>query len=205
MKARMRDLEIFMNLESHDSPEWLGERVVPYRSAPVFAQDKVHLMQYSLIPAWSKERKLKFATFNCRLDGASNKPTWKKPFLNHHCVVPLNAFVEPVYTGDYAGNMMAFESNELLLAAGIFDTWTDRTTGEVIESFAVMTSDPCDFVKGVGHDRQPIFLSKESAKKWLELQAAAPETVEFLMTEALTPQLSVSVDRPMKAGWEKRR
>ena len=186
--------------------EW-KPRVVPYGLAPVAVGKKLELMQYSLVPSWSKEPKVKFATYNARLDTILEKATWKNPFVKKHCVVPISRFVEPIYTGKLAGNMVAFENKEekLLLAAGIWDEWKDKATGRVVHSFAIVTDDPSDFVKDVGHDRQPVFLSPERAEEWLENEGEKGEELRtFLKEVAEEPHFDTAIDRPMAKGWEKR-
>ncbi|NDC38022.1 MAG: hypothetical protein EBZ48_08210, partial [Proteobacteria bacterium] len=55
--------------------------VLPHSVAPVLRQTGVGLtlsaMQFSLTPAWARERKVPFATFNARLDSVAQKPTWR--------------------------------------------------------------------------------------------------------------------------------
>ena len=76
--------------------EWTT-RVFPRGSAPVLYRPESSLiltpMQFSLLPRWSKERAIKFATHNARLDSVAEKATWKKPFLTQRAVAPLSAFI----------------------------------------------------------------------------------------------------------------
>lgn len=181
-------------------------RILPHTMAPVITPDqKIKPMNFSLIPVWSKERKPKFATHNARLESIAVKPTWKRPFLHNHCVVPMTSFVEPIYTGEFAGNMVSFNSDVPLVAAGISDNWTDRSSGESIDSFAVVTSDPSDFVNTTGHDRQPVFIDPKLMDLWLNTDSKDPDyMMDMLLSIAITPTFTVSVDRPMAKGWEKR-
>ncbi|MEK7690911.1 MAG: SOS response-associated peptidase family protein, partial [Bdellovibrionota bacterium] len=79
-----------------DLVAWKGApRVVPYSLGPVWLPGELKLMQFSLLPSWSKEKKVKFATHNARLDGVDTKPTWRKVFRERRCVVPMTDFVEP--------------------------------------------------------------------------------------------------------------
>ena len=76
--------------------------------APAIVPVGMKEMNFSLITSWSKERKPEFATHNARLfsedgDPIFKKPTWRGPFSSNHCVIPISKFVEPIYTGEYAG------------------------------------------------------------------------------------------------------
>jgi putative SOS response-associated peptidase YedK len=148
-------------------------RVVPFYNAPVLVEKDhgrvLREMRFHLTPRWAKEPKVKWATYNARLEDVDQKASFKRPFLDNHCVAIINGFVEPIYRGEYAGHMVQFQrTDELwLLAAGIYEEWVNPETGEILESFALLTDPPEDFVAKVGHDRQPIFLAPDDFGTWL--------------------------------------
>lgn len=217
IKARLRDLKerfgLTINLDSkNDLDQTWDERILPYKKAPVIVDKgrgpEVRLMNFSLIPSWSKESRVKFATHNARLETIDEKPTWKGPFQNHRCLVPLTDFIEPIYTGEYAGNMVSFHTHKhkLLAAAGVWSEWVDKKSGEVLESFAIITGDPSEFVKTLGHDRQPIFLNQKAFEEWLAAKKEDATKLKKLLLENIeTNKFEVETDRPLKAGWEKRK
>lgn len=191
--------------------EVIDERVLPHRFAPVLVGegDKMilKLMNFSLIPSWSKERKVKFATHNARLETLAEKPTWKKPFESQHALVPLTRFVEPIYENELAGNMVQFfeKSGELLFAAALYDRWKDVKTGEVVDSFSIITTEPPEFIAKAGHDRCPLFLKREAWGEWLSSQRKqASELTQFLKQHEMNFDFGVEIDRPLAPGWEKR-
>jgi putative SOS response-associated peptidase YedK len=203
LKSKVKELEKALGIKIDLPLEW-SERILPYAKEPAVTKDGVHLMNFSLIPVWSKEPKMKFATHNARLETIDEKATWKRPFLKNHCFIPMNSFVEPIYEGKLAGNMIAFDADQLMYAAAIYDTWTNKKTGEVIDSFSIITSEPSAFVKKIGHDRQPIFLPLKKAIEWETLEGPPEKLKTFLKESAETPALETSVDRPLKSGWQKR-
>lgn len=192
-----------------DIDEYYDQLIVPHRPAPVIVLDNgeivIKAMNFSLIPSWSKEVKPKFATHNARLETAATKPAWREAFQKRHCLVPFTDFIEPIYEGEHAGFMVAFHRKEpgWLVAAGIWEEWTNRETGEVIESFAILTTDPPPFVASTGHDRCPVFLTPEAQKLWLRNSLQAEPTALIAAQDTL--DLDVEHHRPMKAGWEKRK
>ncbi len=190
----------------------IPQRITPKAQAPVLVSRNgrpvITLMQFSLVPSWAKEMNLKFATHNARLDAVEEKAAWKTPFIRHHCIIPLNEFIEAIYFGEFAGNMVVFEREDSLplYAAGIFDCWIDEAAGRKLFSFAMITGESCEFIRNTGHDRQPLFLPESSCIQWLQMQGLpAGELKEFLHADCFTPGLCVRVDRAMKPGWEKRR
>lgn len=214
LKVSLGDLyELFQiaNDEQLDENYENPSRVLPYTKAPVLVYSnnkrKLEWMQFSLVPSWSKEAKNKFATHNARLESVDEKPTFRVPFVRQHCIIPMTGFVEAIYLNELAGNMVEFHPPEpkVLYAAGIWDEWVNKNTGELLRSFSIITSEPIPFVDKVGHDRSPLFLNGPAAVNWLKMEnEKAPNLKGFLVKNRLEVPLSISVDRPMRPGWEKR-
>lgn len=195
-----------------DIEEYYDVLIVPQRNAPILRRGSdgvaVSAMRFALLPSWSKESKVKFATHNARLETIEEKPTWRTVFVKRHCLVPMTDFIEPIYDGEYAGNMVSFseKAGALIFAAGVWDEWVNKETGEVIQSFSIITHEPPPFVAGIGHDRCPVFLGQEAAQEWLSNEGApGGELKDFLLGSRHIPDLQVEIHRPLKPGWEKRK
>ena len=190
----------------------ISGRAHPYSLAPVIignvnsSEYRLAHMNFSLVPHWSKEKKVKFATHNARLYGEDKtpifeKPSWKVPFTKNHCLVVMDSFLESVHDGPYAGNVIAFKNidNSPLIAAGIYDQWLDTSTGEVLESFSILTHDPPKFVMDAGHDRCPVFLNKNASLRWPFINSSNPQAhLDFLLNNIENHQYTTSIDRPLK-------
>src|SRR5437868_2336948 len=170
--------ENFLGTALPENFQW-HERITPHTNAPVVTHDGFHLMTFSLLPSWSQESRQKFATFNARVETLTEKPTWKKPFESKRCLIPLNSFIEPIYEHELAGNMVGFQraDRQPLVAAGIYDQWINQHTGEIIDSFAMITTPALEFVKKVGHDRSPLFLPPKAFKQWLTPEKQNPQNL----------------------------
>lgn len=190
----------------------LGTRVHIRGWAPIIFEGlqgvSIRAMQFSLVPAWSKEATAPFATFNARLDNLTQKPTWKTPFLRRRGVVPISGFVEPCYQGPFAGKMVLFQPNQQrqpLLAAAIFDIWSDPATKEDLFSFAIITEEASGAVSTIGHPRQPLFLSATGITKWIDRRLNNPSRIMGVIDKYRElPELNAKADREMRPGWEKR-
>lgn len=186
------------------------KRILPHSVAPVILskdeQYSIDLFEFSLIPVWAKERP-KFSTHNARLETVLEKPTWKRPFLKNHCLIPLTTFIEPIYEGKFAGNMVKFELEKCAFVPAIYDHWKDNSTGEVINSFSILTSKPGKFVKKTGHERSPIFIkqNKENFNNWFDVKNNDSNSFLKLLDKQYEPKMKALIDRPMKPGWEKRK
>ncbi len=200
LKKNPGNLEILGNFYDFSNLTW-EEKILPGRYCPVLVKDSVKLMRFSLIPSWSKESKVKFATHNARIETVLEKPTWRKPFEKNHCLIPMDGFIEPIYEGEHAGHMIRFGSQKLLFAAGIYDEWINKETGEVLESFSILTKAPTEFVLKTGHDRQPIFLKQDSDRlNWLNIGALVPgQWQKFLDNVENENTFELEVDRALKS------
>ena len=195
-----------LSLDTNDFS--FNHRILPHSKSPVLIKNENKLaiisMNFSLIPWWSKDKKPKFATHNARLETIKEKPTWKNIFGKKHCLVPMTSFIEPIYEGEYAGNMVKFNLNDCIFVPALFDTWTDKGTGEIIDSFAILTSEPPPFVAQSAHDRSPLFLDQEEILQWLEINGKNNEYFYKILNQQKLPDFSLEIDRKLKKGWEKR-
>jgi putative SOS response-associated peptidase YedK len=73
-----------------------------------------------------------------------------------------------------------------LLLGGLWDRWHNRETDEVLESFTVLTVPAAPGLTFV-HDRQPLMLSLEDVRRWLD-----PAADDF--EEVIGSALPVDVD-----------
>lgn len=228
LKIKMKEL-IKKEIRVPEGIVAIEERYLPYQKAPVIARNyhrggilQLSPMSFSLVPSWSQEEKVKFATHNARIETVTQKPTWKNAFINQHCLVPMSAFFESVYEGPEAGNMISFErtiksptkqeaeaeegEDSVLYAAGIFDLWKDPLNQKAsLFSFAILTTEPSDYIKEHGHDRSPLFLDFENGKTWIGMVDSPQNMVDFLLTHKTTPALNVKIERPLKVGWENKK
>jgi len=177
---------------------------------------ELSMMKFSLCPSWSKEFPTKFTTYNARME-RKNKgrqelifevPTWKESFIQGQtCLVPLNAAIESSYFGLSAGKMIQFtqKENRVYYVVGLWASWLNKETGELIESFTLITDDPYDFFFKHGHDRSVFVISESAYQDWLTNRQMKPlDRFQFLKNNRVDLDWSVTVDREMKPGWEKR-
>lgn len=195
--------------------------VLPRRKGPVVTVEEgertLSEKEFGLIPSWSKDRKVKFATHNARLMSEDKKtgtpvpiyakPTWRDPFSRRHCLVPMDYFIEPIYSGEFAGNMVKFvpQNEEVIAAAGVWENWVSKDTGEIVSTFAVITDEPLPYIKKIGHDRSPVFLAPNDYDGWLNAGEKDPEKLlAFLQRNKADFSWKAEIERPMAPGWEKR-
>lgn len=206
IKKSLKDISSFFDANLPEEFRW-NDRIFPYSIAPIIISESgtriVRPMSFSLIPSWSSEPKVKYATHNARIESIDSKATWKTSLSEHRCLVPITNFFEPIYSGKYSGNMVGFhlKSFDMLSAAGIWNEWVDKKTGEIITSFTIITGEPNAFVKSTGHDRLPLFIDKDFWDAWTSDKKEDPLKLKKLLQQNIINEnlkLEVSIDRQLK-------
>ena len=102
---------------------------------------RVDMAAFGLIPSWSKDRTIGRRTYNARSETVAEKPSYRTAWRQRQfCLVPMARFFEPCWeTGKAVRWSIHRQDNELFTVAAIWDSWTDRATGEIVESFSMLT------------------------------------------------------------------
>ncbi len=97
--------------------------------------------QFGLIPWFAKSPKLTYSTCNARSEELAQKATFKDSWKHgKRCIVPAVAFYEPCWeTGKNVWWSFRRADGELWGLAGLWNTWTDKASGELAESFTMLT------------------------------------------------------------------
>ena len=97
--------------------------------------------QWNLIPWFAKERKLKFPTSNARSEELAAKASYKHPWARgQRCIIPAVSFYEPNWeSGKHVPWRFKRADGGLWGLAGLWSTWTDKATGEIVESYTLLT------------------------------------------------------------------
>jgi putative SOS response-associated peptidase YedK len=216
INAAEADLALLMGdqLENDGDEAWI-RHVKLFGKAPVLyeidGQLKLEEMRFSYLPPGGR---IPFSA-NTRLDDwderrgltfAYQRPTWREGFLKRRCVIPLTEFLEPIYSGEYAGEMMSFngKTDKILLVAGIYNETVDEKTGELTYGFSMLTDFAGPTVGKVGHHRGLIFLNPQAARQWIEdREIKGPDGIRFLLANKIQPELDFKSERTMK-NWKAR-
>ena len=88
-----------------------------------------------------------------------NKPVFRDAFKRTRCLIPMSGYYEWQNTpgGKQPWYFTARDGSPLLTAAGLWDEWKNRETGERLKSCTMIVTEPSDFVAEI-HDRMPVFL-----------------------------------------------
>ena len=103
-------------------------------------------MRWGLAPRWWSKplKELRVATFNARAETVETKPVFRDAFKRTRCLIPMSGYCEWQATagGRQPWYFTAADGSPLLTAAGIWDEWKDRASGERIKSCTMIITEP---------------------------------------------------------------
>jgi putative SOS response-associated peptidase YedK len=103
--------------------------------------------------------------------GIINKPAFRMPIRSQRCLVLADAFIEGTTAEKLNKPFLIYLKERKPFAfAGIWDRWTDRQSGEIIHSFAIITTVANDLLARLPHHRSPVILEKGMEEKWLHAE-----------------------------------
>jgi putative SOS response-associated peptidase YedK len=128
-------------------------------------------MRWGLIPAWSKEPRTSYATFNARAETVAEKPAFRAAYRSRRCLVPASGFYEwreeqgrkqPWYFSATDGQELAF--------AGLWEQGHGPDAPPLL-SCTVIVGTANEVVAPV-HDRMVVILGPEDYATWLDPKQA---------------------------------
>lgn len=150
------------------------------------------VVQWWLLPYWSKTPRIRYTTFNARAEELTNKPAFREPLRRRRCLVPA--------TGWYEWQEMPRPPNlpwyihptktKGLMFAGLWDRW--KGDGEVIESCSIIVTKPNAMLASV-HDRMPVVLDPGDYAIWLDRTVTEADKVLPLLGPA--PEGAIAMRR----------
>jgi putative SOS response-associated peptidase YedK len=151
---------------------------------------------WGLIPHWVKDNKQRFQfwnnTLNARGETIFEKPSFRDSAKHKRCVIVLDGFYEHHH---YKGNTYPFyiqhASKKPLHIAGLWSEWLDKETGEIINSFTIVTTKANELMGKIHNNpklnesRMPVILTRDAIEQWL--QPLQNETDKNLIEELIRP------------------
>ncbi len=135
---------------------------------------ELQLFRWGLIPFWAKDRSIGNRMINARMETIREKPSFRKLIERKRCLVLSDGFYEwkKVNTKTKVPYRICLKNEELFSFAGLYDSWVDKESGEILNTFTIITTQANPLVAPI-HDRMPIILEQSEESIWLDLSAAA--------------------------------
>ncbi|MDR3727136.1 MAG: SOS response-associated peptidase [Terracidiphilus sp.] len=138
------------------------------RLSPDTGERELAVMRWGLVPFWAKDAKMAFNTINAKAEAITASPAFREAMKRRRCLVPADWFYEWKKLDAKAKQPYAISMKdaELFAFAGLWDKWKDKATGQTLETYTVITTDPNDLMKPI-HDRMPVILRRQDYERWL--------------------------------------
>jgi putative SOS response-associated peptidase YedK len=133
---------------------------------------------WGLVPEWIKdsEQQIKFwnNTLNARGETIFEKPSFKSSALDKRCIIILDGFYEHHHLkGKTYPHLIQHKSGEPLAVAGLWSEWLNKDTGELINSFTIVTTKANKLLAQIHNNpklkepRMPVILRGDEIEQWL--------------------------------------
>lgn len=141
-----------------------GYNVAPTQTIPVVTREGTQAMRWGLIPAWAKDEKIAYSTFNARLESAKEKPAFRHAWQKSQtCLIPALGYYEwrPEQGRKQPYFIHAADTDEPLVFAGLWEQRDDSFSCTMLTQPAIPEN------MAHLHPRMPVMLDLDQAESWL--------------------------------------
>ena len=124
-------------------------------------------LRWGLIPFWAREASIGNRMINARAETVAEKPSFRNAYKQRRALILANGFYEWHREGDVKTPWYISQaSDEVFAFAGLWEDWTDKETGESLQTTTIVTTAANEFMSQL-HSRMPVILTPESAQRWM--------------------------------------
>lgn len=125
------------------------------------------MLRWGLVPFWAKDPTIGNRMINARAETVAEKPAFRAAYRRRRCLVLADGFYEWHREGSVKVPWyISLESREPFAFAGLWENWTDRDSGESLQTATLITTEANDYLSAL-HHRMPVILESERADRWL--------------------------------------
>lgn len=157
---------------------------------PVITNNKpkqVDILQWGLIPFWIKNaenaKDIRSKTLNAKAETVFELPSFKSSIKNKRCLILVNGFFEWQHIGKNTLPYFIYMPNKTTFTfGGIWSNWIDKYTGEVRETFSIITTQANELLSKIHNikKRMPVIINRENWDVWLNADTEEKEIVELM-------------------------
>ncbi len=140
------DIERFFELGRHTPAMPWPREIFPRAPGPFVRLDRDGQRQlvvgrWGLIPHFATSPDIRYSTNNARGEELAQKPTYRTAWARgQRCIIPAVSFDEPNWeTGRNVWWRFRRADGALWGLAGLWNAWLDRATGEIHQSYTMLT------------------------------------------------------------------
>ena len=156
---------------------------------------QIDLARWGLIPGWANRRRTGERLLCAPAHAALATPAFRRPMRTQRCLIPVSAYydwLEP--RQELRPDRFAHAERDVMLLAGLWDQWTSPA-GELIESFAVVTTEANAIARALGYQSMPTVLDLDDARLWLDPSSPLDLIEELAHTQLAAEHLEHHISR----------
>ncbi len=175
-----------------DRPYSPGKRVSAFSlpEVPVISADnpkEISLFQWGLIPFWVKDlenaNQIRLKTFNAKAESLLEKPSFRHTLKRQRCLVLTNGFYEWQHVGKEKIPFYITKRDDIALTlGGLYDTWVNKETGEVFNTFSIITTQANPMMEKIHNTkkRMPLILKTDDEACWIDAEMPVEKAIKLL-------------------------
>lgn len=139
-------------------------------------------MHWGLVPHWCKSvqqaEELSVYGLNARCETLTEKPLFRDAWKSQPCLIPVSGFFEWQTIGKRKQPHFIYGADDgPMLFAGFYAQWTDTETGELKQSYTIITTEANAMMRDIHNVklRMPVILDTAQAKLYLQGDASLRE------------------------------
>lgn len=141
------------------------KEIFPSQEAPIIIykeQAKAQLARWGFIPSFQNR-----LIINARAESITERKTFKGPFKEQRCIIPVSAFFEWSQEGkNKVKHKIFIKDLEVFSLAGLYKFFPDKQ-GNLSINFVIITTEANDKIKKI-HKRMPVILNKDNEQDWIK-------------------------------------
>lgn len=161
----------------------------------VVDSEGIQLMRWGLVPFWVKDQasamNIQNKTLNAVGETVFQKPSFREPIKSRRCLLPVSGFFEWRDEGGLKQPYFIKTKTDDLFSLGcVYDRWTDKSTGEVMQGFSIITTRANELMRHIHNKKQrmPLILPTTDEAAWVDQSlkgSAVRDLIRPFMHDAL--------------------
>jgi putative SOS response-associated peptidase YedK len=146
--------------------------IAPTQDIAVIRRDEqkgttLTMVRWGLVPFWAKDPSIGNRMINARAETVAEKPSFRAAYRKRRCLIPADGFYEwHTSDGKKVPWFISLKNAQTFAFAGLWESWLDKESGEVLETAAIITTEANEFMRRL-HHRMPVIMESGETDAWL--------------------------------------
>ena len=160
------------------------------KELPVIIKDRSNVIKFfrwGLIPSWIDSehtgKKMHARTANARSETIFDRKSFKNIIFSQRCIIPATGFYEWQHLwNENIPYLLKLKDEELFGLGGVWDQWVNPETGEIINTFSIITTVANSLLEVIHNTkkRMPIIIDKNDEDMWFDNTLGASQIKSML-------------------------